>query len=141
MSGDSNLLCQDMSGDSNLLCHGMSGDSNLLCHDMSGDSNLLCHNMFCSVDRIAFVVVLCTLFDPLNAQLNPICHLLALLGAHLILHVSGVRVNCASYVFLLLYFMYSYCYVCCVLYILFSSCQLAFFGCRQCGVSVLFPQL
>ena len=29
----------------------------------------------------------------LNAQLNPICHLLALLGAHHILHVSRIRVN------------------------------------------------
>jgi hypothetical protein len=32
-------------------------------------------------------------FNPLNAELNPICHLLALLGAHHILHVSRVRVN------------------------------------------------
>ena len=31
--------------------------------------------------------------NPLNAELNPICHLLALLGAHHILHVSRVRVN------------------------------------------------
>jgi hypothetical protein len=29
----------------------------------------------------------------LNAKLNPICHLLALLGAHPILHVSRIRVN------------------------------------------------
>ena len=27
--------------------------------------------------------------NPLNAELNPICHLLALLGAHHILHISG----------------------------------------------------
>jgi hypothetical protein len=27
----------------------------------------------------------------LNAELNPICHLLALLGAHPILHVSRIR--------------------------------------------------
>jgi len=32
-------------------------------------------------------------FIPLNAEFNPICHLLALLGAHHILHVSGARVN------------------------------------------------
>jgi len=32
-------------------------------------------------------------FNPLNAELNPICHLLALLGAHHILHVSRVRVK------------------------------------------------
>jgi len=33
--------------------------------------------------------------NALNADLNPICHLLALLGAHPILHVSRIRVNCA----------------------------------------------
>jgi len=32
-------------------------------------------------------------FNPLNAELNPICHLLALLRAHPILHVSRIRVN------------------------------------------------
>jgi len=31
--------------------------------------------------------------NPLNAKLNPTCHLLALLGAHHILHVSRIRVN------------------------------------------------
>ena len=34
------------------------------------------------------------LFNPLNAELNPICHLLALLGPHHILHVSRIRVKC-----------------------------------------------
>jgi len=33
---------------------------------------------------------------PLNAELNPICHLLALLGSHHILHVSRVRVKVRS---------------------------------------------
>jgi len=37
---------------------------------------------------IAFVV-----FNPLNTDLNPICHLLALLGAHHILRISRLRVN------------------------------------------------
>jgi hypothetical protein len=32
-------------------------------------------------------------FNPLNAELNPICHLLASLGAHPILHISRIRVN------------------------------------------------
>jgi hypothetical protein len=32
-------------------------------------------------------------FIPLKAQLNPICHMLALLGAHHILHVSRVKVK------------------------------------------------
>jgi len=31
--------------------------------------------------------------NPLNAELNPIYHLLALLGAHHIFHVRGLRVN------------------------------------------------
>ena len=38
--------------------------------------------------------ILCGLyFNPLNAELNPICHLLALLGAHRIFHASELRVN------------------------------------------------
>jgi hypothetical protein len=35
--------------------------------------------------------------NPLNAELNSICHLLALLGAHPILHVSRIRVNLQRY--------------------------------------------
>jgi len=31
--------------------------------------------------------------NPLNVELNPICHLLALLGAHHIFHVSGLKVK------------------------------------------------
>jgi len=37
------------------------------------------------------------LLNPLNAKLNPICHLLALLGAHHILHISRIRVKVKSY--------------------------------------------
>jgi len=32
-------------------------------------------------------------FNLLNAELNPTCHLLALLGAHHIFHVSRIRVK------------------------------------------------
>jgi len=32
-----------------------------------------------------------TVINPLNAELNPICHLLALLGAHPVFHVSKIR--------------------------------------------------
>jgi len=42
---------------------------------------------------------------PLNAELNPICHLLALLEAHHILHVSRIRVKFLSNVSLF------FCYV------------------------------
>ena len=31
--------------------------------------------------------------NPLNPELNPICYLLALLGAHHFLHVSGIGVK------------------------------------------------
>ena len=31
--------------------------------------------------------------NPLNAELNPICHLLALLGTHHILHINRIRVK------------------------------------------------
>jgi hypothetical protein len=34
--------------------------------------------------------------DPFIVELNPICHLLALLGAHHILHVSRIRVKPVS---------------------------------------------
>jgi hypothetical protein len=34
-----------------------------------------------------------TVFNLLNTELNPICQLLALLGAHHILHVNRIRVN------------------------------------------------
>jgi len=33
------------------------------------------------------------IFGPSNAELNPICHLLALVEAHHIPHVSRIRVN------------------------------------------------
>ena len=36
---------------------------------------------------------------PVNAELNPICHLLTLLGAHHILHVSKVRVKVYVYLY------------------------------------------
>jgi hypothetical protein len=33
------------------------------------------------------------IINPLNAELNPICHLLALVGVHHILHVSRINVK------------------------------------------------
>ena len=37
--------------------------------------------------------VYCSYFNLLNPELNPICYLLALLGAHHFLHVSRIRVK------------------------------------------------
>jgi len=45
-------------------------------------------------------------FYHLNAELNPICHLLALLGAHHILHVSRLRVKLAVE-----FYRYTRCYI------------------------------
>ena len=36
-------------------------------------------------------------FNPLNPELNPICYLLALLGAHHFLHVSRIRVKLLNF--------------------------------------------
>ena len=33
------------------------------------------------------------IINPLNAELNPICHLVALLGVHHFFHVSGITVT------------------------------------------------
>ena len=50
--------------------------------------------------KIALIELGCEMYkfldhiNPLNAELNPTCHLLALLGAHHILHVSRIRVTC-----------------------------------------------
>ena len=35
--------------------------------------------------------------NPLNAELNPICYLLALLGAHHFLHVSRIKVKILTF--------------------------------------------
>jgi hypothetical protein len=58
---------------------------------------------------VTYVVFIClfskifTLFviNPLNTELNPICHLLALSGAHRIFHISRIRVNMVSVQYLL----------------------------------------
>ena len=42
-------------------------------------------------------------FNLLNAELNPICYLLALLGAHHFLHVSRIRVKSLILRLLMLY--------------------------------------
>jgi len=40
-----------------------------------------------------YIIWSSVVINPLNAELNPICHLLALLGAHHILHISRIRVK------------------------------------------------
>ena len=54
---------------------------------------------------VAFYVTVAVLLvlNPLNPELNPICYLLALLGAHHFLHVSRIRVKLLTYRRLMLY--------------------------------------
>jgi hypothetical protein len=70
--------------------------------------------------HIAAVVRISDLaINPLNSELNPICHLLALLGAHHILHVSKIRVKShASYIYRTGVPLPSRC---CILYIFIST--------------------
>ena len=49
-------------------------------------------------------------FNPLNAELNPICYLLALLGAHHFLHVSRIKVKSLT-LRLLMSYIYIYIYI------------------------------
>ena len=48
-------------------------------------------------------------FNPLNPELNPICYLLALLGAHHFFHVSRIRVKSLT-IRLLMSYIYIYIY-------------------------------
>jgi len=53
--------------------------------------------MYCEIQNILGGVMMskCTvsIINPLKPELNPICYLLALLGAHHFLHVSRIRVK------------------------------------------------
>jgi hypothetical protein len=53
-------------------------------------SNIRCKNIYLPFTKNKNI-------NTLNAELNPICHLLALLGAHHILHVSRIRVKHISW--------------------------------------------
>jgi len=49
--------------------------------------------MFTGLIPSSFTCTPLTHINPLNAELNPICYLLTLLGAHHFLHVSRIKVN------------------------------------------------
>ena len=53
-----------------------------------------------------------TFLNTLNPELNPICYLLALLGAHLFLHISRIRVKLLTLRRLMPYtYIYIYIYI------------------------------
>ena len=60
-----------------------------------------------------------TRLNPLNTELNPICYLLALLGAHHFLHVSRIRVKSLTLRQLMLYI---YIYICVCVWSTYSWC-------------------
>ena len=68
-------------------------------------------------------------FNPLNADLNPICYLLSLLGAHHFLHVSRIRVNgtCCMAVSMAKETNYN------LLQVLCTICSLLFAFCYECN--------
>jgi len=64
------------------------------CERITRFSRATCQVMLCSAIQNSLLT-----FNPLNAKLNPTFHLLALLGAHHIFHVSRIRVkNHSSYI-------------------------------------------
>ena len=46
---------------------------------------------------------ICPFINPLNPELNPICYLLALLGAHHFLHISRIRIKLLTFRLLMSY--------------------------------------
>ena len=65
---------------------------------------------FCITAQILFTNYIKV--NPLNAELNPICYLLALLGAHHFLHVSRIRVKLLNFRLLMTYiYIYIYIYI------------------------------
>jgi len=67
-------------------------------------------NDFASLLIISFTQKTFSSFNPLNPELNPICYLLALLGAHHFLHVSRIRVKLLTFRLLMSY-IYIYIYM------------------------------
>ena len=63
----------------------------------------------CSIFSDALLFCCCRLalktriINPLNPELNPVCYLLALLGAHHFLHVSRIRVKLLTFRLLMSY--------------------------------------
>ena len=55
------------------------------------------------VERRSCVTAGSVVFNPLKPELNPICYLLALLGAHHFLHISRIRVKLLTFMLLMSY--------------------------------------
>ena len=70
---------------------------NVYCHRVTNQLQLI--NIYCIILSTQYsfymyrMIYQTSHINPLNAELNPICYLLALLGAHHFLHVSRIRVK------------------------------------------------
>ena len=74
---------------------------------ISGDLQAVSVEMFL-LDKVLYINII----NPLNPELNPICYLLALLGAHHFLHVSRIRVKLLTFRLLVSYiYIYIYIYI------------------------------
>jgi len=64
------------------------------------------------IQHLLTKLYLCQTLNPLNAELNPICYLLALLGAHHFPHVSRIRVKSLTFRLLMSYIWstHSWCF-------------------------------
>jgi len=80
-----------------------------LCRFISVNAISLLRHLNCNIGVlfVTFVTYVCffintqlmlaMIINPLNPELNPICYLLALLGAHRFLHVSRIRVKSLTF--------------------------------------------
>jgi hypothetical protein len=85
---DNNLVIKSLISTKNLL--GRPFQVDVIIHVQNPHLRNCCYFTF--VFNYITNVVIFT-FNPLHAELNPICQLLALLEAHHIFHVSGLRIN------------------------------------------------
>jgi len=67
------------------------------------DKNTLNNYLLLSVNVLRFICCPRETVNPLNPELNPICYLLAILGAHNFLHVSRIRVKLLTFRLLMSY--------------------------------------
>ena len=85
-------------------------------HILSTVQSLRSNILMFRTGMIVFLFLLLVVINPLNAELNPICYLLALLGAHHFLHVSRIRVKSLtlrllmSYIYIYIWSAYFWCF-------------------------------
>jgi len=63
----------------------------------ASDIQLFLHTYSFIYRRFCTILATDSVFNPLNPELNPICYLLALLGAHHFIHVSRIRVKSLTF--------------------------------------------